>query len=337
MRDPNRGTTGSTSYPASRDDAGGSVSGIGLGVGEVARRLGVAPPTLRSWGRRYGLEPSGRSDGGHRRYTAADVVRLQTVLRLVRQGVPTATAAESVRTRTELPELPELPDLPELPAPLRQQLPIRNVADRQRLLRALADRMDVLSVRGIVEAALGAAGVVPVWTELLAPLLAGLDKAANVEVHRMTSEVVAGCLHRYTGHLWSRRPPDPDRRPVLLAGLAGERQTLPLLAVAASLAEHRVLGQMLGTGVPVAALAAAAARREPAAVLIWASEPVAADLAAVGRLLRTHPDCPVVLGGVAWSPPGRLTVRLAASVADVTAVLIERPPATVARRRPSAG
>jgi DNA-binding transcriptional MerR regulator len=45
----------------------------GLSVAAVARRLGVAPATLRTWDRRYGLGPSQHSAGAHRRYSPADV------------------------------------------------------------------------------------------------------------------------------------------------------------------------------------------------------------------------------------------------------------------------
>ncbi|MES9609103.1 MerR family transcriptional regulator, partial [Actinomadura sp. NPDC000929] len=58
----------------------------GLGVGAVARRLGLAAATLRTWDRRYGIGPSGRSPGGHRRYTPADVARLEAMQRLILAG-----------------------------------------------------------------------------------------------------------------------------------------------------------------------------------------------------------------------------------------------------------
>ncbi|HEY0619073.1 MAG TPA: MerR family transcriptional regulator, partial [Kribbella sp.] len=70
-----------------------------LTVGAAARRLGIAAPTLRSWERRYGLSPSARSAGGHRRYSPEDLARLRAMLRLVDQGVPTAEAAAAVRDR----------------------------------------------------------------------------------------------------------------------------------------------------------------------------------------------------------------------------------------------
>src|SRR5699024_2844712 len=53
--------------------------GIRLTVAAVAARLGVAASTLRTWERRYGLGPSARTAGRHRRYDAVDVTRLETM------------------------------------------------------------------------------------------------------------------------------------------------------------------------------------------------------------------------------------------------------------------
>ena len=40
---------------------------VGFSVGAVARRLGVAPSTLRTWNRRYGIGAHEFSPGRHRR------------------------------------------------------------------------------------------------------------------------------------------------------------------------------------------------------------------------------------------------------------------------------
>ena len=61
-----------------------------LTVAAVARRLGVAPATLRTWDRRYGITPTDRTSGGHRRYTPEDVALLDRMRRLVIQGLPPA-------------------------------------------------------------------------------------------------------------------------------------------------------------------------------------------------------------------------------------------------------
>ena len=47
----------------------GRVADEALSAGAVARRLGVAVTTLRTWHQRYGLGPSQHVPGQHRRYT----------------------------------------------------------------------------------------------------------------------------------------------------------------------------------------------------------------------------------------------------------------------------
>src|SRR3954449_297600 len=69
-----------------------------LAVAAVARRLGVAPATLRTWDRRYGLGPTEHAAGSHRRYTPADVGRLEVMRRLILDGVAPADAAHAALT-----------------------------------------------------------------------------------------------------------------------------------------------------------------------------------------------------------------------------------------------
>lgn len=64
-----------------------------LTVGAVAARLGVAASTLRTWDRRYGLGPTDRSAGRHRRYSPDDLARLETMRALTERGVALADAA----------------------------------------------------------------------------------------------------------------------------------------------------------------------------------------------------------------------------------------------------
>jgi transposase-like protein len=66
-----------------------------LPVASVARRLGVAPATLRTWDRRYGLGPSVHETGTRRRYTAVDLARLTLMRQLMMRGA----AAQSLLRR----------------------------------------------------------------------------------------------------------------------------------------------------------------------------------------------------------------------------------------------
>ena len=67
-----------------------------LRIGEVARRTGVAVPTLRAWERRYGLLDPDRTDGGHRLYRESDLARVRAMTRLLEDGWSAAAAARQV-------------------------------------------------------------------------------------------------------------------------------------------------------------------------------------------------------------------------------------------------
>jgi DNA-binding transcriptional MerR regulator len=64
-----------------------------LRIGELSRRTGVSPEVLRAWERRYGLFSPQRTEGGFRLYSAADVVRINTMKRLLAEGVSASEAA----------------------------------------------------------------------------------------------------------------------------------------------------------------------------------------------------------------------------------------------------
>ena len=87
---------------ADRDPRDGATEAVELDgpiltVAAVAARLGVAPATLRTWDRRYGLGPSEHTAGAHRRYSTADLARLMTMRSLTLDGVPPADAARLAR------------------------------------------------------------------------------------------------------------------------------------------------------------------------------------------------------------------------------------------------
>ncbi|WP_267940707.1 MerR family transcriptional regulator [Streptomyces sp. ST2-7A] len=66
-------------------------------TGAVSKRFGVAPTTLRSWDRRYGIGPAGHTGGRHRRWTPEDIAVLAHMCRLTSEGVPPAEAAAEAR------------------------------------------------------------------------------------------------------------------------------------------------------------------------------------------------------------------------------------------------
>ncbi len=316
-----------------------------LTVAAVARRLGVAPATLRTWDRRYGLGPTLHATGAHRRYSPADIARLEAMRRLVLDGVPPAEAARVVRGRPDLDGPPRSPagapgppgpsgrlaELDPPPAPPVRLPPAGpggpggrvlalpgGSADVRGLARA-AMALDAGTVRAVLERSVGELGVVPTWEDLLSPVLVAIGErwaatGDGVEVEHLLAETAIGVLRRMTD------APEPrNGRPVLLACAPGELHSLPLSALAAALSEHRIGVRMLGGSLPARALAAAVRRTGPAALLVWAHLPETADPAMLARLPLLRPPVAVLAGGTGWV--GRALPAKVTYATDLTAAV----------------
>lgn len=267
----------------------------------VARRLGVAPATLRSWSQRHGIGPAFHTPGRHRRYTAADVAELDAIRSLVDQGVALTAAAEVIRSRRGPDAWADrsadaVADRAARPGAAPPADPSRTsgaVAD----LVAAASRLDAESSIEMVTAALDERGVLVTWEELCRPAFTGLDTAVArdrgcADAHLLLSWVVTTCLRR------RRAPGGPE--PVLLACAAGEQHTMGLEALYAALAERQVPARMLGAAVPRSALTHAAEQLHPRAVVLWAQRTATARPDDLTTLLR---HCATVLAaGPGWCP-----------------------------------
>ena len=108
----------------------------GITVAEVAHRLGVAPATLRTWDRRYGLGPSSHEAGEHRRYSDEDLARLAAMRRLVVSGVPPQQAALVAKST---------------PIALDEPLPLPKFQNRDDVVAAIIRALDGID-SGFVEA-----------------------------------------------------------------------------------------------------------------------------------------------------------------------------------------
>jgi DNA-binding transcriptional MerR regulator len=253
----------------------------GLPVTASARRLGLSASTLRSWERRYGLGPSLRTSGGHRRYSAADLAALQQMRRLTTAGMATATAARAVSGQ----------------AARRAQ--VSGVRDPVGRLTAAVDGLDARRAVRAAEGVVAERGPATAWTDEFAPLLRRLGErwdstGGGVEREHVASDAIGQALAGYV-----RRARLPRDRCALLAVAApGEGHVLPLQALAAALAEHAVPALVL-TALPVPALHAAVDAIKPAVLLVWAQLPQTAD----GRVPAglTGQVAAVYVGGPGWS------------------------------------
>ncbi|MBV8162497.1 MAG: PAS domain S-box protein [Acidimicrobiia bacterium] len=70
---------------------------MGLRIGEVGRRTGVRPSTIRAWERRFGFPAPARSPGGQRTYSDGEAEQIATVRRLIAEGLTLPAAVARVR------------------------------------------------------------------------------------------------------------------------------------------------------------------------------------------------------------------------------------------------
>ncbi|MFE9257312.1 MerR family transcriptional regulator [Streptomyces sp. NPDC006879] len=249
-------------------------AGVGLSTGAVAMRLGVAPATLRSWERRYGIGPAARVNGRHRRWLPQDIALLEEMCRLTSRGIPPAEAARAARLAAA--GAPGGTPGPAGGAALRSpggrdMLPLERARGECRGLARAAVRLDSEAVEDLLDRALSEHRCVTAWEEIIAPTLHAVGRKwatageRYIEVEHLLSWLVSLALRGVP-----RRSPTRDVPPVLLAGAPGELHSLPLEALWAALGERGLPVRMFGPAVPPDALEAAVRRTGPSVVVVWA-------------------------------------------------------------------
>jgi DNA-binding transcriptional MerR regulator len=73
----------------------------GTKIGELARRCGVSPDTIRFYEREGLLPPPPRTDSGHRIYDGESIVRLKLIRRAQRIGLTLQDIGEILRLQDE--------------------------------------------------------------------------------------------------------------------------------------------------------------------------------------------------------------------------------------------
>lgn len=243
-------------------------------AGQVARHLGIAESTLRSWHRRYGLGPQGREPGRYRRYSEEDVARLRRMRDLIKLGMLASEAARTVQAGLTGAVPPE-----------------RDVAD----VVAAARTGDSERCRIVLDNVLGRRGVVDAWELVCRQALAIVDAEQRddpdcMDIEHALSWAMLGALHRVP-----TPPIIPGTAMILLACVEAEHHTLPLAALAAALGAHRIPVRMLGAATPTQSLIRAVRDTTPAAVVLWSQRPdTAGDY--IPQLLSSYPVSLFVAG-----------------------------------------
>jgi DNA-binding transcriptional MerR regulator len=258
--------------------------GAGVRIGELSRRVGVAPATLRAWERRYGLPRPARSRAGQRLYGADQERALRVMLARMAEGFSPQVAARVALDEIEAPPPGPLP----APAP---GLPAR--VDE---LRAALEALDERAADQALDRLLSAYALDTVLGGAILPLLHEIGE------RWATGELSVGREHFASAVLGGRlralgRSLDGGVGPrAVLACPPGERHELGLLCFALALRDRGWRVTFLGADTPFEAIEETARAVDAHLVVLAAQMPdVLAGHAAEVRDLAGRR--PVALGG----------------------------------------
>ncbi|GAA1523536.1 MerR family transcriptional regulator [Kribbella lupini] len=277
----------------------GSVAPV-WSVGRVATMLGVPAVTIRSWEARYGIGPSQRTPGQHRRYNEAEVERLRRMHRLIAEGIAPQDAA-----RLSLERVAARPG---------------GVLDETGSLLEATEAFRVATLAELLDEALDRLGASRWWEEVVAPAFRCLDERFGdqgdcTDIELLLAQGTAEAIERYVDRRRLRLD-GPD--PVLLVCCPGERHTLPMAVLRAVLLERSQPVVPLGPETTDQAVLNAVDRVRPAAVVLWSSIRRHGQRELLDRLAdRAHE---VVAAGAGWPR----SVAAVDSLRDAADALIRR-------------
>ncbi len=260
-----------------------------LTVAAVARRIGVAPATLRTWDRRYGLGPSEHVEGEHRKYCPSDLAKLTMMRRLIVAGVSPSDAAEQAR---------------EFKGEVKLSKIVKEIEVREEVVDAIykgLQAFDRTFIEATLEREITKHGIESAWSDVIVPTLFLIGEEwevhqSGIEIEHLFSEILKKILHHRVVEL--KRP--INARPVLLAAVGEELHSLALHALAAALCERNVETYVLGARTPLSALSAMVTRCAPPAIFLWAQLPKNAEEKYWREIPAIRPAPRVVIGGPGW-------------------------------------
>jgi DNA-binding transcriptional MerR regulator len=277
---------------------------VTLTVAAVARRLGVAPATLRTWDRRYGIGPSTHDSGENRLYSLVDVARLDFMRTLVLQGITPSKAAQlavaqSVQPASLNPKPLTNSAIAKLPENVVELDSTRNTI--RGLLRA-ANMLDTASCNQIVGNLFETKGVLWAWDNVITEALKSVGEkweqtGQGIEVEHLLADSIESQLRIISSSVFE----PVNARPVILACTAHELHTLPMFAIAAGLAEHKISCRILGARLPNESLLAASKKIGPSAVLVWSQTQGTAEPEIWSGLMAQRPAPVLVAAGPGWN------------------------------------
>ena len=260
-----------------------------LTVAAVARHIGVAPATLRTWARRYGLGPSEHEAGEHRRYRPEDLAKLTVMRRLITAGVAPAEAAEQAKNHKGKVNIEQI---------------ISNCRDCDEVVDAIyraAESLDSVLIEKLLSKEIKEHGVISAWQDVMVPVLVAVglawqESGTGIEVEHLLTEIIKRVLRNEIGEV--KKP--INSRPVLLASVGEEVHSLPIHALAAALAELSIDTHFLGPRTPLEALSGMVTRSAPPAIFLWAQLRKNGDPKFFKEIPAIRPAPRIILGGPGW-------------------------------------
>ena len=269
-------------------DAG---SDLTWGVGAVSSRLNVTASTLRTWERRYGVGPSFRTQGGHRRYTEHDIDRVELMRRLLSRGVSAQDAARVARSLNREDLDLALSDGYHEPAEIPH-------AEEDFLAAVVGG--DRAELSQLFAGVLRQTSVTTAWRDVLAPVLRRMTMesasgAVPAESALAASELLVRELHALVAY---ERLPETGHTHVLFARSLPAVEAIPLLVLEAALVQAGVATHTVGPELDGRAVAALAMRLRPDLLLTWGHPPTPPlrramnELEGVTSVIRALPAWP---------------------------------------------
>jgi MerR family transcriptional regulator, light-induced transcriptional regulator len=256
---------------------------LGVRIGELSRRVGVAPETLRAWEQRYGVLRPARTPAGYRVYGREDQRRAGRMRELIDSGWAAGEAAQAVVTATSESSSP---------APA-----IDGVADE--LLRTLL-AYDTAAGQEAFDRLFGGRSLDAALRDVVLPVLHEVGERwargkITVAQEHFATELITGRL-RGLAREWDR---GLGPRAVL-ACPAGERHDVGLLCCGLALDSRGWRVTYLGPDTPADALETVVVALDPSLVVIGAVQ--AGPLRAAAAALSAVADrVTVAVGGAGAS------------------------------------
>ena len=267
----------------------------------VADRTGLTPSTLRAWERRYGVVTPGRSEGGQRLYSDADVDRLILLRRVTDAGRAISSVSE-LSTR----------DLEGMAAEDQAALAVRPTngerggeSPKSRVEEALeaVGELNPVRLEQVLRREVVLLGGQRFLDELVAPLLHEIGVRWRAGTLRPAHEHVAvAVIKQIVGWMLDRAREGTTGKTLVVGTLTGEKHELGALLAATVAAMEGWQVVFLGQDLPSEEIALTVRSVEAAAVGVSVVNPIDFDGIPIQlhRLLEElPPGVPVILGGAA--------------------------------------